>query len=119
MELCRRELLWSFALFLVLAAISLLLRRRKLAHVSLLLVLACAGGLLQVRDTIANPVINAAPGEDVVLEGCVIEPASLSPGRDQFILEIAPRARVRVSIYTKPGEPPLNVRYGQRIEADV
>ncbi len=65
------------------------------------------------------PELDAESGETVILEGCVVEPSVLSLDREQFVLELAPRARVRVSLYWKDGEQPPALAYGQRIEVDA
>ena len=65
------------------------------------------------------PQLDARSGEVVLLEGCVVEPPAMTEGREQFVLELAPSARVRVNYYWKDGEQPLNLRYGHRVEVDV
>lgn len=51
-----------------------------------------------------------------ILDGCVVNPPALSPGREQLTLELSRNARIRLSITLKDSER-LEVRYGQRIEA--
>ena len=65
------------------------------------------------------PELNAESGEAVILEGCVVEPSALSVDREHFILELAPRARARVSLYWKDGERPPALAYGRRVELDA
>jgi competence protein ComEC len=62
------------------------------------------------------PELDAAPGEEVLLDGCVVEPSAISEDRDRFLLEIAPGARVRVTVYLREGEAQPRLRYGQRVE---
>ncbi|MBM3724553.1 MAG: DUF4131 domain-containing protein [Acidobacteria bacterium] len=62
------------------------------------------------------PELDAASGETVILAGCVVEPPALQPNREQFILELDPGARVRVSLPLRPGDPPPPLAYGQRVE---
>jgi competence protein ComEC len=63
-----------------------------------------------------NPRIDAQPGETVLIAGCVVEPPAFSEGREQFVLELAPHARARVSLYLAEGEPPPALAYGQMVE---
>lgn len=80
----------------------------------------CAAGIFvaELRKPGAKPELDAAQGELVTLTGCVIEPPKFMPGREQFVLEIAPAARARVNLYLKEGEiaPPL--RYGERVTVE-
>ena len=67
------------------------------------------------------PVIDAGSREVVLVEGCVVEPSVLAPQREQFTLELAPGARVRVMLPLESpldGTPPVLQRldYGQRVE---
>jgi competence protein ComEC len=61
-----------------------------------------------------SPRLNAESGETLVLAGCVVEPPSMSDDREQFLLELAPDARARVTVHGGV-LPPL--QYGQRVEA--
>ena len=65
------------------------------------------------------PELDAEGREIVILGGCVVEPPAISGERERFLLELEPRARVQVTLYTKANErlPPL--RYGQNIELDA
>jgi competence protein ComEC len=64
------------------------------------------------------PQLDTAPREVVTVTGCVVEPPVFYEGRDQFVLELAPSARARVSLYLGKGEPPPELLYGQRVEVD-
>jgi competence protein ComEC len=50
------------------------------------------------------------------LGGCVIAPSAFSEGRDQFTLELAPKARARVTLAIRDQETPPDLHYGQLIE---
>lgn len=52
----------------------------------------------------------------MLLAGCVVEPSVLSPGRQQFTLELDPGSRVRVSLPFDDDRLPQRLEYGQRIE---
>ena len=62
--------------------------------------------------------IDASARETVSIDGCVVEPPNFYEGRDQFTVELAPRARARVSVAVKDGEAPPDLSYGQLIEVD-
>jgi competence protein ComEC len=65
------------------------------------------------------PEIDASAHETVVLDGCVVVPPVFSEGRDQFVLELAPNARARVSLFLRDGESPPDLRYGQLVELEA
>ncbi|MFN0167999.1 MAG: ComEC/Rec2 family competence protein [Bryobacteraceae bacterium] len=65
------------------------------------------------------PTLDVPPRELVMLEGCVVEPSTLAENREQFVLERSPGARVRVSVFFKPGESPPAIRYGDRLQLDA
>ena len=63
-----------------------------------------------------RPELDVEGRERVVLSGCVVEPPAFSAGREQFTIELEPRARARVNLYLKEGTDPPALRYGQRVE---
>lgn len=65
------------------------------------------------------PTIDFEPGETLVLSGCVVEPTALSPDREQFVVELASRARVRVNWYVKEGEQAPGLHYGELVELEA
>ncbi len=67
----------------------------------------------------AVPSLDSLPRDLVTIEGCVVEPSTLAENREQFVVERLPGARVRVSVFLKPGETPPAVRYGDRIQVDA
>jgi competence protein ComEC len=91
-------------------------RSRALAFAACLITLIFAGALLDVlHRPSAAPTIDASSQETVLLEGCVIEPSISYEGRDQFTVELAPKAAARVSLAMREGETPPDLRYGQRV----
>jgi competence protein ComEC len=70
----------------------------------------------RLQDPGKAPELDAATGEVVTLAGCVTEPPSLSEGKEQFVLDLEPGARARVTKYLRDDEPPPNLHYGQTIE---
>ncbi len=68
----------------------------------------------------ARPELDAVPGETVLLRGCVVEPPAMSETREQFVLELEPGARVRVSKYRAEGAAPgPALHYGQMAEMEA
>jgi competence protein ComEC len=65
------------------------------------------------------PELDAEAREIVILGGCVVEPPAISGERERFILELEPRARAQVTLYTRSGEPLPALSYGQNIELDA
>jgi len=85
-----------------------------------LLTISGTGFLLETLNTRAHvPVIDAGPRETVLLSGCVVSPSAFYEGRDQFNLELAPKARARVTVTVRDGEIPPDLRYGQLVELDA
>lgn len=65
------------------------------------------------------PEIDAGARETVVVSGCVVEPPAFYEGRDQFVLELALKARARVTLMIRDGEMPPDLHYGQRVEIEA
>lgn len=97
------------------AACALLaLPKTRLRLVCIFLACAFAGAWTAVVHRPGPPPrLNAESGETLVLSGCVVEPPSMSDDREQFLLELAPGARARVSVR---GEGLPELRYGQQVE---
>ncbi len=80
---------------------------------------------LALHRPLPAPEIDAGFRETVLLDGCVVEPTVFSPGREQFTLELADRARARVSLPlednpTEDNPKPLQkLAYGQRVEIEA
>jgi competence protein ComEC len=90
-------------------------RRMRLPVVSLAVALCgIATQVVHRQDRI--PHLNADDAETVLLDGCVINPPVFSPQREQFTLELAPRASARISVVVKPGETLAPLGYGQLVE---
>src|SRR5580658_7225067 len=67
-----------------------------------------------------TPEIDAGFRETVLLDGCVVEPTVFSPGREQFTLELAWKARARVSLPLEDESAPLQkLAYGQQVEIEA
>jgi len=66
-----------------------------------------------------TPVIEAAPRELISLEGCVDSLPQREAERLFFNFSAAPDARLRVSLYLKPGEQAPDWAYGYRLQIPV
>lgn len=67
----------------------------------------------------APPELDAGAREMVAVDGCVVSPPAFSEDRDQFVLELAPGARARVSLMVREGEAMPDLRYGERVELEA
>ena len=115
-----REAAWPIAAFLILA---LLARATPcLRRTCILLALVFAGTLAFVlHRPPPAPTIDAGFRETVLLDGCVVDPSVFSPGREQFTLELAWKARARVTLPLDgdSAAPPQKLDYGQRVEIEA
>jgi competence protein ComEC len=115
-----REIFMALGAYACMAAVSRLRAYSRLFHVNVIAATLCAGILIGIwRRPGPPPEIDFEPGEMMLLAGCVVEPPALFPDREQFVLELAPDARVRVQLYLKEGEPAPRLRYGQLVELDA
>ncbi len=104
---------------LVLGVSALLLGRRRAAATAGLAAIALAGALRDAsRPNRTAPELDAAPRELLTFSGCVVEPLELSADRASFVLELAPGARARVTLYELEGQPLAQLTYGRRVEFD-
>jgi competence protein ComEC len=112
-----RESAWPIAAFLILG----ILAHKRLRGVCIALALVFAGTLdLALHRPLPAPEIDAGFRETVLLDGCVVEPTVFSPGREQFTLELADKARARVSLPLDDDPAPLQkLAYGQRVEIEA
>jgi len=113
-----RELL--IALTLILLAVLALKRSRLIATSGFLMAMILCGVLIGVVHRPGRtPQIDASSRETVLLSGCVVEPPAFYEGRDQFTVELAPKARARVTLIRKDGQPTPDLRYGQKVEFEA
>jgi len=107
---------WPAAVFTLLALFS----TPRLRHWCLLLTLIFGGALADAWHRPGpRPEIDAGLRETVILAGCVVEPTVLSPGRQQFTLELDQRAHARVSLPLEDDPPLQRLEYGQRVEIEA
>ena len=113
------ELIWPPAALILLAGLAYRKKLRRAALLCLLGLLIFAGALI---DTLHRPgplpQLDVQPRETVLLAGCVVDPPGSYEGREQFVVELAPRARANVNLYLKEGEEPPALRYGQLVELE-
>ncbi|HEX4166030.1 MAG TPA: ComEC/Rec2 family competence protein [Bryobacteraceae bacterium] len=88
--------------------------RVRLAILGTTLVLAGLGTQMLHRRGPA-PRLDAEDGEAVLLSGCVVNPPVFSPQREQFTLDLARNAAVRISVNLKT-DAKVALAYGQKVE---
>jgi competence protein ComEC len=114
-----RELLVALPVLVALTALAWK-RSRWLLLTCCLVTIAFCGALLEALHRRGRaPEIEARAREVLSLGGCVVTPPAFYEGRDQFTLELAPRARVQVSLMVREGENPPDLRYGQLVELEA
>lgn len=112
-----REAAWPVCAFFGLAAFAPTIWLKRACA---LLGTICAGALTEAWHRPGpSPEIDAGGRETVLLEGCVVEPTVLSPGREQFTLELEPDARARVSQSVDDDALAPRLAYGQRVEIEA
>jgi competence protein ComEC len=112
------DFLWTLPLVLGLTCLAWSRSPRTLPVCSSLFFLLCGTFLGVLHRSRNRPEIDASARETVILDGCVVSPSAFSEGRDQFVLELAPKARARVSIAIREEETPPDLRYGQLVELE-
>jgi competence protein ComEC len=113
-----RYLIWPTSLCLLIAAIVVLSPPAKRLRLAVLCSgLALVGAAVQIghRET-RTPKLNASDGDTVLLTGCITNPPVFSPAREQFTLNLTPKAAARITVNLKPGDQPLALKYGQQVE---
>ncbi|MEO8129615.1 MAG: ComEC/Rec2 family competence protein [Bryobacteraceae bacterium] len=114
-----RELAYILCIFAILTVFAALYSTRRSALLCALTGILFLGSATAERHRRgAPPQLNAENGETLTLAGCIVEPPAFTENREQFVVELAPHARIRVNFNLKEGEiaPPLH--YGQKIEID-
>lgn len=114
-----RDFVWSLPLLAGLTLMAWRFSSPALWLCTPLLLLLCGALLETLHRPGLPPEIDAGARENVILDGCVVSPPAFFEGRDQFLLELAPDARARVSLSIKDGETPPNLRYGQLVELEA
>jgi len=116
----KTELTAEIGAFLFLGIVALWRKARILAGVCTCLGFFCAGVLLDLAHAPGPaPELDVVGREVVILGGCVVEPPAISGERERFLLELEPRTRAQVTLYTREKETLPTLHYGQRIELDA
>lgn len=113
------ELLIALPLLVGLTLLALEHARRVATITGWAVFLLCGVLLGELHRPGRTPEIEADSHETVLLSGCVVEPPAFYEGRDQFTLELAPKARARVTLTIPDGQSPPNLRYGQQVEFEA
>lgn len=112
-----RELWLAGCAAAALAAIAYRWASTGWARVCVLFAVLIAGaGVYEFHRPGPPPVLDAVSGETVILTGCVAAPPAFFPDRQQFLLELEPGARARVTLYLREGEEMPRLHYGERID---
>jgi competence protein ComEC len=114
-----RDFLWSLPLVAGLTLLAWKISSRTLWLCAPLLLLFFGALLETLHRPGLPPEIDAGAHENVILDGCVVSPPAFFEGRDQFLLELAPDARARVTLSMKDGQIPPDLRYGQLVELEA
>lgn len=113
----RAELLAGIAAFSLLSLFCLARGMRRWSVLLCLLALALAGAWCGTASrTGPPPFLDADRDEILVFNGCVAEPSVVRDGRLQFVLEIEPGTRARVTRYPAQDEILPELGYGQVVE---
>lgn len=89
---------------------------KRFRTISSFLCFGLAGMTTQVMHRPTHtPKLNAEDGEILLLSGCVTNPPVFSPDREQFTLNLTPKAAARLTLNLKTEEK-LSLNYGQRVE---
>ncbi len=113
------DFLWTLPLLAGLTFLAWRFSSRTLWVCAPLLLILCGALLETLHRPGLPPEIDAGAHENVILDGCVVSPPAFYEGRDQFLLELAPGARARVSLSLRDGEIPPDLRYGQIVELEA
>jgi competence protein ComEC len=111
-----RDFLWALPLLGGFTLLTWRLSSRTMWFCGTVMLLFCGALLETLRRPGLPPEIDAGAHENVILDGCVVSPPALYEGRDQFLIELAPGARARVTLSIKDGEIAPDLRYGQLVE---
>ncbi len=114
-----RDILWTLPLLAGLTFLAWRISSRLMWFCGAALMLLCGALLETLRRPGLPPEIDAGAHENVILDGCVVSPPAFYEGRDQFLFELAPDARARVTLSIRDGETPPDLRYGQLVELEA
>lgn len=115
-----RELVIGIAALFILGLLGFWRNKRVVAAACCLLALVFAGALIDLAHRPGPaPELDAEGRAPVLVSGCVVQPPIFSVDREQFVLELEPGARMRVSLHVREGELPPQFDYGQKVELEA
>jgi competence protein ComEC len=115
----RWPLVISIASCAALAVVSLVRGLKSTAGIASLTGFVFCGGLLEISHAPGNPPKLDVPDLSVtIISGCVVQPPALTGDREQFVMELAPHAKARVTMFAHPGEELPSLRYGEMVEVE-
>lgn len=77
------------------------------------------GGILeQAHQPLPPPHLSVPDLSLTILDGCVVDPPALTGDKEQFVMELAHRARARVTMFNHPGESLPALEYGRPVEVE-
>jgi competence protein ComEC len=75
-----------------------------------------AGWWLSLHPLPDTPDTNIAPGQQAIVEGCVVSAVRTLPEQTRFVLQIPSGERMQVSVYPRPGELLPRLAYGRTVQ---
>jgi competence protein ComEC len=103
-----------------LAVAAYCLKARRGALAALLAAAGFVGASFSIQHRPGPPPqMDAQDGDLLLLDGCVVEPPVFSPDRGQFVLELEPGARARVTVPLQEGDHGLEFGYGRRVQFEA
>jgi competence protein ComEC len=110
------DLLLAGALALAILLAALFPAGKRFRTAAFCVAFALLGVATQVSHRQGNPPkLNADDGETVLLSGCVSNPTVFSPQREQFTMNLTPKAAARITMNLK-NDARLPLAYGQKVE---
>ncbi|HYO84573.1 MAG TPA: ComEC/Rec2 family competence protein, partial [Bryobacteraceae bacterium] len=113
-------LLTGIAGLLVTFVAALRINSRVGAHASAAgLALLCGALSFNYHRPRSIPRIDFAPGEVMLLSGCIVQPVDADASRAKFVLELAPKANARITVTARQGERLPHLSYGSQVEVEA
>ncbi len=115
----RWPLVLAAAACAALAVLGIVRGATPVAAIACLAGLGFCGGLLEMAHAPGpGPRLDVPDLAVTIVSGCVVEPPAISGDREQFVMELAPHARARVTMFSHAGDEPPHLRYGEVVEVE-
>ena len=115
-----REASFMISVFAALAMLAVWRKSIRMAKACGLFAFASVGIFTGViHSPRPPPEMDSQPGEILLVGGCIVEPPVFFENREQFVIEIDPGSRARVSLSLREGEEAPPLHYGQKVELDA